>query len=99
MKADKTLSAQVQKIVMNQGLKYLGRAMDTLGELIAEDSEATGAVKVQASRAIVGALTTASGEMTESTAGKELMGRIREAEHISSIETEVPDGIKDSFDG
>ena len=97
MKADKTLSAQVQKIILQQGLTYLPKAMETLGTLaVTAESHA---VRVQASRAIINAMTVASGEMTENQAGKELLDRVRDADHAASIETAIPKGIEESFDG
>ncbi len=96
VKTDKSLSSKVQKIILQQGLTYLPKAMDTLGHL-AENAESH-AVRVQASRAIINAMTTASGEMTENQAGEELLKQVRDADHASTIKTNVPDGIKDSFD-
>lgn len=97
VKAEKTLSAQVQKIILQQGLKYLPKAMETLGTLAV--SAESHAVRVQASRAIINAMTVASGEMTENQAGSELLQRVRDADHAASIETQIPEGIKESFDG
>lgn len=97
-KKEKNLAARVQKIILNQGLNFLPDAMKTLGKIVADDSAAKPAAKISAARAIIGAMTTASGEMTENEAGQELLRRIRDAEHESSIETAVPQGIKESFD-
>ena len=97
-KAEKTLSNQVQRIVLQQGLRYLPSAMDNLGMILQFDSGATGSVRVQAARALIAAMTMAGSEMTETEAGSELLEAVREAEHVSSIETEIPDGIKESFD-
>ncbi len=94
---EKSLSSEVQKIILRQGLTYLPRAMDTLGTLAVEAE--SHAVRVQASRAIINAMTVASSEMTENQAGSELLSQVREADHQASIETKIPKGIEESFDG
>ena len=78
------------------GHQSVADAMETLGTL--SKTAESHAVRVQASRAIINALTTASGEMTENEAGKKLLEAVRDADHASKIKTPIPDEIKDAWD-
>lgn len=96
-KDEKTLESQVKRIILRQGVQYLSDAMDTLHS-ISTSADAPQNARVQASRAIVNALSQASEGMSEDQAGEELLAALQAAEHLSDVHTDVPKGIRESMD-
>ena len=92
---DKTLEAEVRRIILNQALQYLPDAIESLGTL-AKGAESEHA-RVSAARVLIGSMQIAAEGMTEEEAGQTLLNAIAAASH-NVDGGDVPPGIRHAWE-
>lgn len=89
------LAPKIQNIMLQHAMRHLGEAIDEIGHLAKHAKHEN--VRRLAAADIVRITSMASGDMSEEETEQELLNQIYAANKLATIETDVPDAIRDSM--